>query len=44
MTPHEQHYPRGPNADVGKDWGTTQLLIGIAAVAVVGILVLTSTS
>lgn len=38
MTPHEEHYPRRP----APDWGTICLLVGAAAVALVGILVLTS--
>jgi hypothetical protein len=39
MTPHEEHHPRRP----ASDWGTT-LLLGVAAVALVGILVLTTAS
>jgi hypothetical protein len=39
MTPHDQHYP--PSAD-GSRLGTTQLLIGIVVVALVGILLLVS--
>jgi hypothetical protein len=42
MTPHEENYPRGP--DDGNGWGTTSILLGIAAVALVCILVLTSSS
>ena len=42
MTPHEENYPRGP--DDGNGWRTTSILLGIAAVALVCILVLTSSS
>jgi hypothetical protein len=38
MTPHEEHYPRRP----AHGWGTTPFLLGVAAVALVGILVLTN--
>ncbi len=39
MTPHEEHHLRRPD---GSDWGTTPFLLGVAAVALVGMLVLTS--
>jgi hypothetical protein len=38
MTPHEEHNPRRP----ASSWGTTPFLLGVAAAALVGILVLTS--
>jgi hypothetical protein len=41
MTPHEEQYPRRPH---GNGWMTTSILLGVAAVAIVGILVLTSSS
>lgn len=41
MTPHEEHYPRGPDPDDRNGWGMTPLLLGMAAIALVGVLVLT---
>jgi hypothetical protein len=38
MTPHEVHYPSRPT----ERWETIPLLIGIVAVALVGVLVLTN--
>jgi hypothetical protein len=39
MTPHEVRYPHRSDADL---WGTVPFLLGIAAVALIGILVLTN--
>src|SRR5262245_60268123 len=42
VTPHDQNYPRGPDDENG--WRTTSILLGIAAVALLGIIFLTGSS
>jgi hypothetical protein len=44
MTPHEEHYPRRPELDDRNGWGMIPFLLGIAAIALGGILILTSGS
>lgn len=41
MTPHDEHYPRGPDGPNGSDSGTIPFLLGVAAIVLVGMLVLT---
>ena len=44
MTPHEEQYPRRANPDVDENQGMVPILLGVVAIGLVGILVLTASS
>jgi hypothetical protein len=42
MTPHEERYPRRPTVDDEHRWGAMAFLLGLVAIALIGVLVLTN--
>jgi hypothetical protein len=42
MTPHEEHYPHPPTFGDENRWGAMTLLLSTVAIALIGVLVLTS--
>lgn len=44
MTPHEEQYPRCADPDVGQNQGMVPILLGVVAIGLVGVLVLTASS
>jgi hypothetical protein len=41
MIPHEEHYPRRPTVDDENGWWGIPVVLGVIAIALVGILILT---